>query len=499
MLRGIEFLPDATLGFPRSWSELPEVAAGLERDDLEALAQRLEAGLSALGAHVRSVEAARALAAPGARCVVTVVHPALLGPRLGGLWSALACVRAAEELARHRGTPVVPLAWIGGDLEPDPELARAWVPNPRHELQRVALPGTVRDADLPLDEGVHRLGAIRALLRQLYGDARCVDAALELLTPRSSESLGAATRRALHGLLGQRGLVAIDPEWLREEASRALASWVAETPVPPLLRTLGGEAVIARHRETGALRAAADGYRYDREPGSRTAAELAAEIVQEPSAWLPGDALLPVVLGRALPVAARVGEWEELAIHARFAALAAELGRATVPLLPRARVTLVDEETDRALARSGRSAREALAGPSADPGPVPAEPEVLIELRAIAEAAFRELAERRGALGQLEPSLAGQLARAIAQARAAIERVLGKAERLAADRSGRGRRYARRIGTVLRPLDQPQERALGLFTFAACYGTDWIDAMLAEWDPLAPEHLVVHLGTTPDR
>jgi len=65
---------------------------------------------------------------------------------------------------------------------------------------------------------------------------------------------------------------------------------------------------------------------------------------------------------------------------------------------------------------------------------------------------------------------------------------------VAADQSGRGRRHARRLATVLAPLGQPQERVLSTFTFWAVHGIAWIDALVEEWDPLGAEHLVAYLG-----
>ena len=47
---------------------------------------------------------------------------------------------------------------------------------------------------------------------------------------------------------------------------------------------------------------------------------------------------------------------------------------------------------------------------------------------------------------------------------------------------------------MLAPQGIAQEAVLGPFVFFARYGTAWVDAWIAEWTPLAPEHAVGFLS-----
>ena len=44
------------------------------------------------------------------------------------------------------------------------------------------------------------------------------------------------------------------------------------------------------------------------------------------------------------------------------------------------------------------------------------------------------------------------------------------------------------------PRGLPQERVLGPLPWIARFGTEWIHELAREQDPLALEHLVLHLG-----
>ncbi len=95
--------------------------------------------------------------------------------------------------------------------------------------------------------------------------------------------------------------------------------------------------------------------------GSRTAAELAAEIVQEPAAWSAGALLRPVVQDMALPVCSYVGGWGELAYHAQLGRLREATGVTEVAFIPRLSVTLSDPDIRASLEVLGCSAADILA------------------------------------------------------------------------------------------------------------------------------------------
>jgi uncharacterized protein YllA (UPF0747 family) len=312
-------------------------------------------------------------------------------------------------------------------------------------------------------------------------------------------------------LLGVHGLVVLEPDSIRAPMSRELARIVGADPLPHLLRGAAavkaadlpvaiepeGAALLFALDERGrhALRAGGDGFQYDGESGSRTCAELAAEIVQDPLAWSPGALLRPLVQDLVLPVAAYVGGFGELAYHAELAPLRAHVHAPHTPFVPRISMTLVDPETRVALAKLEASVADVLRARGAfesDNASVPA-PAVVDKMRRIARDAAGELAALKSELHEVDPGLAVQLKRACDQVQDVVDKLAEKAERVQQNKSGKGKRHERRVNNTLFPRNEPQERVLGPMPYVARFGEEWIGALQGEIDPLGAEHVVVHL------
>jgi uncharacterized protein YllA (UPF0747 family) len=258
-------------------------------------------------------------------------------------------------------------------------------------------------------------------------------------------------------------------------------------------------ALVFRHdpaRGRVALRAGGEGFRYDGEAGSRTAAELAAEIVQEPQQWSAGALLRPVVQDAVLPTCVYVGGAGELASHAQLGPLrdAAEVPR--TPFALRVSCTLVDDETRFALQRCELDVAQALRARGAvSPAAEDAadRPPVVAELRASADEAAQLVLRHRAALADREPALAIGLKKAAEQIRGSVEKVAEKAERVHKNRAGKGERHVRRVNAALGPRGALQERVLGPYQFVARYGDAFVEALWEELPAFATEHVVVHL------
>jgi bacillithiol biosynthesis cysteine-adding enzyme BshC len=506
------------LALPANVSELQPPEERLDPREREELARSLEARLARHQPHVAVLESARALRRAGACAVVTGQQPGFLASPLYSLYKALHAIRLARSLSQAWERPVVPLFWNHADDHDVAEVNHTWLLNENLELQRVAITGMASGRQpisrIVLEETRHHLTATRALLAQALARWPHAGEALETFLPREGETLASAFTRTLVGLLGRHGLLVLEPDWMREDLTRALASIVRIDLAPAL--AAGADAVAELGREPAidprqaalcyrvdaqgrhALRLGGDGFRYDGEHGSRNGAELAAEMLQEPQAWSPGALLRPLVQDLCLPVAAYVGGWGELAYHAQLAPLRRAAAVPSVPFVPRWSCTLVDAETRHALERLGIDAKDALeAGGDLEArleGQLGPEPAVVSELRAIAERAARELLEQRSSLAQLDPGLAQNLARTASQVRDLVEKVCAKAERVHANRQGKGRRHVRRIVNTLTPRSQPQERVLGPIGFVAQHGTGWIDGLLDALPPFERRHGVAHLG-----
>jgi uncharacterized protein YllA (UPF0747 family) len=210
--------------------------------------------------------------------------------------------------------------------------------------------------------------------------------------------------------------------------------------------------------------------------------------------------LRPLVQDLALPVACYVGGPNELAYHAQLPALRARAGVPATPFVPRVSCTLVEPKVAESLARLGLDAARVLAQGAVEEAAVE-PPQVVIELRAIAEHAARAIRAQQDPLAAIDRGLAQTLKRTADAVSDLIEKTCAKAERAHANAAGKGHRHARRVRSALLPLGLAQERVLGPLPFVARYGRDWIDALFDRLPPLATGELLVRLqeqeGTTP--
>ena len=499
-----------------------DIAPGVERLAPEARAELssvLERELALLQPHVAVLDAARSLARPGTWAVVTGQQPGFTASPLYSLYKALSALRLARTLSQAWETPVVALFWNHADDHDVAEVHHTHLVNRNLDLQKIALPG-LSSGRVPLSEVVlederARLPALRALFEQQLRGEPHLARALEALFPRSGETLARAFTRALLELLGPQGLLVVEPNWIREPLSRALAGLLAHDPLAAL--ALGSQrlvqagfepaippaeaALLFHHELEGgrlarrALRAGGEGFQYDKEDGSRTAAELAAEIIEDPRSWSAGALLRPLVQDLCLPVAAYVGGWGELGYHAQLGPLRERARAPATPFVPRLSATLIDPEARLSLRILGSDATAVLRKRGVfEAADEPAEPDVAARLRAVGERAAAELLALRAALEELDPSLLVQLKKTAAQVEELAATLGEKARRVHGNRSGKGRRHERRLSNLLCPRGEAQERVLGPLPFVARFGTAWLEELLLEHDPFAPVHLLVHLG-----
>jgi bacillithiol biosynthesis cysteine-adding enzyme BshC len=487
-----------------------------EEEDRLELATALESHLAPLTPPVPVLDSLRQLRRADALCVVTGQQPGLCASPLYNLWKGLHAVRLARALAQRLERPVVPLFWNHADDHDLAEVHHLHLLNKNLDIQKVGLAG-MSSGRMPLsrvvfDEEKHRLSALRAAMEEAVHGSPHAARALDMCLPRAGETFASAWTRTMVDLLGPHGLVVLEPDWLRTRFSRALAGLVAADCFEELVR--GAQAVRARGYDAAiepaeaalvfrqdekgrrALRVVAGEWRYDGEDGSRTSAELAAEIVQEPQLWSPGALLRPLVQDLALPSIAYIGGHGELGYHAQLGAVRAALDLPRTSFVPRLSCTVVEPAVRLALAKLGVATEEILAArgtwqPQAE---VHATPEVFARLRQVARDGARTLDGCREDLAALDKGLAVHLKRIGDQLKKSVEEIVIKAERVQQNRSGKGRRHERRANNALVPRGLPQERVFGPLALVAAHGVEWIGDLLGQIDPLPREHLVVHLG-----
>jgi len=530
--RAVLAAPNAVPGLviPASLAEIPEPEERFAPEERAELAEALERHASTLAPHVAVLDAVRSLREPGVCAVIAGQQPGFLASPLYNLHKALHVVRLARALAQAWERPVVPMFWNHADDHDLAEVNHAFVANENFDLQKIGLSsmssGRQPFSRVVLSEDKHRLSAIRATLAQLHRGEPHVDEALELFCPRDGETLARAFTRSMTELLGPLGLVVLEPDWIRPSLSRALADLVGRPSAQDgergleaalsagaaAVRALGVEpqidpataALLYRVDERGrsALRLGGDGLRYDGEEGSRTRAELAALIVQEPDGWSPAALTRPLVQDACLPIAAYVGGLGELAYHAQLIPLRDFAGAPRTPFVPRFSCTLIEPEVAASLATLGLTAEEFLRARGApaleNDESSPEAPAVIEALRGIAARAAREIVEQRAALAELDAGLAASLKRTADQVEGLVEKVCEKAERVHQNRSGKGRRHLRRVAHALHPRELPQERVLGPLPFVARHGKRLVDELFTHVPALPQGHVLAFLDGAPE-
>ncbi len=501
---------------PGDLASFPRPERVFDADQRADLASALEDRLARFEPHVAVLEAVRALRAGGAALVLAGQQPALLGGPLYNLYKALHAVVLARALEARWGTPLIPAFWNHADDHDLAEVHHLWIQNQNLDLSKIGLAGVSSGklmlGRLRFEEERHHLRAIEELLRQNLQVGPELDAALELFVPRDGETFASAFTRVLAGLFGHLGLVVVEPDWIREPLSRALAHIVTSDlsgalasgaravelggggpPIDPADAALFFRIVDGRRH---ALRFAGDDFRFDGESGSRTAAELAAEIVQDPLEWSPGALVRPIAQDLVLPVAAYVGGWGELSYHAELVPLRRAAGAPNTPFVPRLSATLVDPSARASLAKVGLDVQDVLLARGALGEPADAGPSspLVPRLRGIGERAAHELLALKDEVAAVDRGLAQQLKKSADQLEGVLEKLAAKIERVQANASGSERRHLRRLSNGLFPRGEPQERVRGALEFVARFGRGWLDELLHEIDPLPTEHVVVHLA-----
>jgi len=507
---------------PRELAQIAQPPERFSAEERELLAKTLEAQLAPLAPHVAVLDAVRQLARPGTAVVIAGQQPGFLCSPLYNVHKALHVLRLARTLTAAWERPVVAMFWNHADDHDLAEVNHAFVANENLDLQKIGLSslasGRQPFSRVLLRESSQRLSSIRATLEELHRSQPHLQEALDLFMPRDGESLARAFTRSMGELFGPLGLVMLEPDWIRPALTRSLAELLTRAPRAGSAANLaaalaeGAAQLHARghqpqidpssaalfyrvdERGRSALRLGGDGLRYDGEQGSRSFAELAAEMVDDPLGWSPAALTRPIAQDACLPVVAYVGGLGELAYHAQLGPLRDFAGVPRTAFVPRFSCTLVEPEVEVSLAKLDLRPRQVLEARGALEPEHDEAPPVIAAMREIAERAGRDLVAQKAALAQLDPGLAANLKRTAEQMQALVERMCEKAERVHQNNSGKGQRNLRRVSQAFFPRESPQERVIGPLPFVARHGRGWIEELLAHVPALPREHMLAYLG-----
>lgn len=479
--------------------------AHFPRKDMAAILRRQN---RAFGCGARTLENIEALALPGSVAVLTGQQVGLFTGPLYTIYKALTAIRLAAEL-KDREVPAVPVFWMDTDDHDLAEVAQVYMRAPdgraaRHDWGR-RLFGEAHARARP----VGALALPEAIGECLAEYAACWPAgpaAAELR--RQLEAAYAAGRtlaesfgRALHSLLGDRGLVLFDP--MDAEAKR-LAAPVFETAIAEadVLRA----SLLERGRELheagfhGQVRVAPDStllfLRCDDERkavlrdgcgfGLRnselrwTAEELLELARREAERFSPNVLLRPVVEDHLFPTAAYVGGPAEIAYFAQAEPLYRRFGRPMPVVWPRAGFTLLDEDSARLLEERGLSFEDVLQGEERVMDAIGRTSEfsevarLIGDLREIIE---KGLAELRPDAVALDHTLGAALDTARRKMLHNLERLRRRAARMESMQDAELRQQASRLLDACRPGGILQERVFGIHPYLARYGPALIDEL----------------------
>lgn len=479
---------------PRRAESFQAAAAEIRYPD-----DRRAALVAALRAENTDSASLELLAKPGTVTVVTGQQVGLFSGPAYTVYKALTAVRVARDLT-ERGIPAVPVFWLATEDHDFAEVDHTWLFGVEHQPMRLAVP--------PRDGSQQPVGSIpleavpveplrAAFLGFPHGEevAHAVECAYH-----HGATMGSAFRSLLQRLLGQFGLIFIDP---LDRAVRKIAA--------PLLR----EALVAapelkarileRNRE---LEAAGYHAQVHMEPktsffflleegkriGLRKQDSEYAELADRAEQVSPNALLRPVLQDYLLPTVAYVGGPAELAYMAQAKVLYDRLlGRMPV-ILARSGFTLLDAHSRKLIERYGLTVPGILEGEEAlmekiSRALVP--PSTHRTFAEVKENTSHQLDRLRGELLRFDSTLAASLDKSRSKILYQLTKIERKTAHEAMHRHERAISDAASLSGLLYPHKHLQERLYSVLPFLAKHGMDLVDRIYEHVRPECPDHQVL--------
>lgn len=295
-------------------------------------------------------------------CIVTGQQAGLCGGPLLVLYKALTCVRLARELEVALAQPVVPIFWVASDDSDVEEVNRVRVVQQGALAKfRFNIPAgktPVRDIKLP-GAGDAQWEKLRALIPQGPGH----EEALKLIAAMPSRDFGTNFTELMQYLLGERGLVFIEPRALTAHPAwrRVLGSEIENREEHRLILRRAADRLEAQGLNAGVpvtnqlnlFRHVAGERRRISDNGAKllidgsdspmTKSALMAALKADPAGFSPSALLRPVIQNAIFPTVAYVGGQAEIAYHGLLKGLHRATQTFMPVLFPRVSLTLVDD------------------------------------------------------------------------------------------------------------------------------------------------------------
>ena len=484
-------------------------------DALEQMNRRWGAGEKTL-ANIQSLRDADCIA------VVSGQQAGLFTGPLYTIYKALSAVKLAECMSQ-RGIKSVPVFWIATEDHDFPEVAKAEIINRDCALSNVSVPAEVHPDGLPvgrvvLNESIK--ATVQSLLEALPTTEFSED--LEKLLRdayQPGREFGDAFAQVMTALVGQRGLILLDPldsqlkkvaaPLYAEAARRAQEIAIAIVNRSRELEEAGYHAQVAPsensfplfwHDDNGARHALArtDSGKYQTKDGGEehSAEDLAAWALREPDRFSPNVTLRAVVQDFLLPTVAYYGGAAEIAYFAQTAEVYRILGRPVTPILQRASMTLVERHTWRALERYGIRLSDFFEGLDHVLAKVVKEylgKETAAAFEHTTRTFSSELDDLQEQLRRVDPTLAEALEKGRRKINYQIDGLRTRFNRAQVGRDEAVHRQIERAFDLLYPGKTLQERRINITSLLARHGRYAVDWVYDAIDLGSNDHQIVYL------
>jgi len=441
-------------------------------------------------------------ARPGTVAVLTGQQVGLFSGPAYTVYKALTAARLSEDL-NARGIPAVPIFWLATEDHDFPEVDHVWIFDAGHypvSLHTEAPKGW-QGRQRPAGEFPVEHPPIEELRKALAGFAHgeeVIAAVADAYSP--GLTMGAAFRKLLAKLLGNIGMLVLDPldPQLRNVGVPFMAQALAAAPDLKSalldrnkeLQAAGYHAQVNVEENSSLFFLLENG---ERVTLKRKDSEFAA--MQDRAAAISPNALLrPVWQDYLLPTVAYVGGPGELAYFAQSRVLYNRLlGRMPV-VTARASFTLLDARAAKLLGRYGLTMRDALESEESLKERIAQclIPEAISKLfEETASETARQLDRLGGGLEHFDPTLAASLTKSRGKILYQIEKTRKKTERETMRRDARASEESRYLSALLYPHRHLQERFYSILPFMAEHGLDLADRLYEVVQMDCPDHRVV--------
>jgi bacillithiol biosynthesis cysteine-adding enzyme BshC len=484
---------------PHNFQSLTAAAREIDYPD-----ERRAAMVKALAAQNGDSESLALLAKPGTVAVVTGQQVGLFSGPAYTIYKALTAARLARQLTES-GIPAVPVFWLATEDHDFAEVSKAWVFDGGQSAVEldVAAPDAGHSRQRPVGGIVIQNPPVEELRRALAGFAHAdeVMAAVEDAY-RPGVTMGEGFRRLLKALMGQLGLIFLDP----------LDPAVRKISVPLVSEALGAAPELKARLLERSQELMAAGYHAqvhleaktslffllengERVPLRRKDSEF-ADLRDRAADVSPNALLRPVVQDYLLPTVAYIGGPAELAYLAQSAVLYDRLlGRMPVAM-SRAGFTLLEPRTRKLLERYSLTLPQVFDHPDALRDRIARKLVPDTVEHAFAETATKvtnQIERLRAELERFDPTLAAAFDKSRAKIVYQLEKSRGKVARETLRRDDRAQADASYLIGLLYPHRHLQERFYSILPFLAKHGLDLVDQLYGAVQLDCPDHRVFQI------